>query len=116
MAQSGHRRGQCICLLLAQSGHQPYALHPHRNPADQLGLPVKNSIKSSEGIVVNLVNGSAVAQAKRSRSRFDKFEGRLFGPCLIFKNRVFLSLIVNELEFVYLARFPAFHRRLSGIL
>jgi len=77
---------------------------------------MENFIKCSEGIIVNLVNGSAVAQAKRSPSKFDPFEGRLFGPYLIFKNCVFLSLIVNELKFVYLARFSAFHSPLSGIL
>src|SRR5262245_53321359 len=60
-----------------------------------------------EGIVVKPVNSSAVAQAKTSR--FDPFEGRLFGPFLIFKNLVFLSVIVNEFEFVYLARLSVFH-------
>jgi hypothetical protein len=67
-----------------------------------------------EGVVVKLVDSSAVAQTKPSRSGFDPFEGRLFGPFLIFKNGVFLSLIVNEFEFVYLARFSAVHNPLSG--
>jgi hypothetical protein len=62
-----------------------------------------------ESIVVDLVDSSAVAQAKPSRPSFDPFEGRLFGAFLVFKNCVFLSLIVNELKFVYLARSSAFH-------
>src|SRR5262245_42427135 len=55
-----------------------------------------------EGIFVKLVDSSAVAQAKPSRSCFDPFERQLFCPFLIFKNGVFLSAIVNEFEFVYL--------------
>ena len=62
-----------------------------------------------EGIVVKLVNSSAVAQAKQARSRFDPFEGRLFCPFLIFKNGVFLSVIVDEFKFVYLVSFSVFH-------
>jgi hypothetical protein len=58
--------------------------------------------RDRKGIVVNLVNSSAVAQAEPTRSGFDPFEGRLFGPFLIFKNNVFLSVIINELNFVYL--------------
>ena len=65
-----------------------------------------------EGIVVNLVNSSAVAQAKPSRSGFDPFERQLFCPFLIFKNCVFLSVIVNEFKFVYLASFSVFYSRL----
>src|SRR5262249_9347328 len=81
-----------------------------------LGPPMENPVnrRDLEGVIVNLVNGSAVAQAKPSRSGFDPFEGRLFGPHLIFKNCVFLSLIVNDLKFVYLARFSAFHSPLSA--
>src|SRR5262245_51847306 len=77
---------------------------------------MENSInhRDLEGIIVNLVNSSAVAQAKPSRSGFDPFEGLLFGPFLIFKNGVFLSLIVNEFKFVYLASFSVFHILLSG--
>ena len=62
-----------------------------------------------EGIVVKLVNSSAVAQAKQARSRFDPFEGRLFCPFLIFKNGVFLSVIIDEFKFVYLVSFSVFH-------
>ena len=50
-----------------------------------------------ESIVVNLVNSSAVAQAKPSRSGFDPFERWFFCPFLILKDCVFLSMIVNEL-------------------
>src|SRR5262245_10217284 len=67
-----------------------------------------------EGIVVNLVNSSAVAQAKPSRSGFDPFERQLFCPFLIFKNGVFLSVIVNEFEFVYLVSFFVFHSPSPG--
>jgi len=72
--------------------------------ADWLGLPMKDPIDHPEleGVVVNLANGSTVAQAERTWSGFDKFEGRLFRPFLIFKNSVFLSVIVNEFNFVYL--------------
>src|SRR5215469_1950705 len=62
-----------------------------------------------EGIVVDLVDSSAVAQAKPTRSGFDPFEGRLFCPFLIFANRVFLSVIVNEFKFVYPVSFSVFH-------
>jgi hypothetical protein len=62
-----------------------------------------------EGIVVKLVNGSAVAQAKLTRSGFDPFEGRLFCPFLILKDGVFLSVIVNEFKFVYLVSSSVFH-------
>jgi hypothetical protein len=62
-----------------------------------------------EGIVVKLVHGGAVAQAKPTRSGFDPFEGRLFCPLLVLKDGVFLSVIVNELKFVYLARSSVFH-------
>ena len=54
-----------------------------------------------EGLVVNLVNSSAVAQAKPSRSGFDPFERRLFCPFLIFKDCVFPSVIVNDFKFAY---------------
>jgi hypothetical protein len=86
------------------------------NPTDRLGLPMEKSInhRDLEGVVVNFVNSSAVAQAKPSWSRFDPFEGRLFGPFLIFKNCVFLSLIVNEFKFVYLTSFSVFDIPLSG--
>ena len=65
--------------------------------------------RDRKGIVVNLVNSSAVAQAEPTRSGFDPFEGRLFCPFLIFKNSVFLSVIVNEFKFVYLVSFSVFH-------
>jgi hypothetical protein len=64
-----------------------------------------------EGIVVNLVNSSAVAQAKPSRSGFDPFERQLFCPFLIFKNCVLLSVIVNDFKFIY----PCFAVRLGGV-
>jgi hypothetical protein len=62
-----------------------------------------------EGIVVKPVNSSTVAQAKQTQSGFDPLEGRLFCPVLIFKNSVFLSVIVNEFKFVYLVSFSVFH-------
>ena len=62
-----------------------------------------------EGIAVKLVDSSAVAQAKQTLSGFDPFEGRIFCPFLIFKSGVFLSVSVNEFEFVYLARLSVFH-------
>jgi len=62
-----------------------------------------------EGIVVNPVNSSAVAQAEQTRPGFDPFEGRHFCPFLIFKNDVFLSVFVNEFKFVYLLNFSVFH-------
>ena len=62
-----------------------------------------------EGIVVNLVNGSAVAQAIPGRSGFDPFKRLLFCPFLIFKNCVFLSVTVNDFELVYPVRFSIFH-------
>jgi hypothetical protein len=62
-----------------------------------------------EGIVVNPINSSAVAQAKPSRSGFDPFERQLFCPFPIFKNCVLLSVIVNDFKFVYLASFSVFH-------
>jgi len=65
--------------------------------------------RDPEGIVVKLVNGRAVAQAKLTRSGFDPFEGRLFCPLLILKDGVFLSVIVNEFKFVYLASSSVFH-------
>jgi len=71
-----------------------------KNPGDHRDL---------EGIVVNLVNISAIAQTKPSRPSFDPFERRLFYPLLIFKNCVFLSLIVNDFKFVYRVSFPGFH-------
>jgi hypothetical protein len=72
---------------------------------------MENSInhRDLKGIVVNPVNSSAVAQAKPRRSGFDPFERRFFCPFLIFKNCVFLSVIVNEFKFVYLACFSFFH-------
>jgi len=54
-----------------------------------------------EGIVVNLVNSSTIAQAKPSGSGFDPFERWLFRPFLIFKNRIFPPLIVNDFKFVH---------------
>jgi hypothetical protein len=42
-----------------------------------------------ESIVAELVNSGAIAQVKQTRSGFDPFDGRLFYPFLIFKNRVF---------------------------
>jgi hypothetical protein len=63
-----------------------------------------------EGIIVNLVDSSAVAQAKGSRSGFGPFERLRFCPFLILKSCVFLSVIVNEFKFVYLACFSVFHR------
>src|SRR5215475_9170957 len=80
-------------------------------PTDRLGPPTENSInhRDLESIVVNPVNGSAVAQAKPRRSGFDPFERRFFCPFLIFKNCVFLSVIVNESKFVHLASFSIFH-------
>jgi hypothetical protein len=62
-----------------------------------------------EGIVVKPFDSSAVTQAEQTRSGFDPFEGRLFCPFLIFKNGVFVSVIVNEFEFIYLVRFFVFH-------
>ena len=62
-----------------------------------------------KSIVVNLVDSSAVAQAIPSRSGFDPFERLLFCPFLIFKNCVFLSVIVNGSEFVYRVSFSVFH-------
>jgi hypothetical protein len=69
-----------------------FGFHPHVS-----GIAV--DLKS---IVVNLGNRSAIAQAEPTRSDFDPFEGRLFCPFLTFKNSVFLSVIVNEFNFVYL--------------
>src|SRR5262245_63286964 len=65
-----------------------------------------------EGVVVKLVDSSAVAQAKETWSGFDPFSERLFCPFLLFKNLVFLSVIFNEFEFVYLARLSVFHNPL----
>ena len=65
--------------------------------------------RNFEGIVVNLVDSSAVAQAKRSRPGFGPFERLRFCSFLIFKSCVFLSMIVNEFKFVYLACFSVFH-------
>jgi hypothetical protein len=118
LTQSGH----CFCVaeypLLAQSGHSSFdlirVLRSHGGPTERLGPPTENSInhRDLEGIVVNPVNSSAVAQAKPRRSGFDPFERRFFCPFLIFKNCVFLSVIVNEFKFVYLASFSVFHSRL----
>jgi hypothetical protein len=66
--------------------------HPHES---RIAVDLK-------GIVVNLGNSSAVAQAEPTRSGLDPFEGPLFCPFLTFKNGVFLSVIVNEFNFVYL--------------
>ena len=63
-------------------------------------IPINH--RDLKGIVVNLGNSSAIAQAEPTRSGFDPFERRLFCPFLIFKNSVFLSVIVNEFNFVYL--------------
>src|SRR5215469_11559797 len=49
------KRTSTLCKYQRTSG----ALDHRRNPTDQLGLPMENFIKCSEGIVVNLVNGSA---------------------------------------------------------
>ncbi len=101
--------------LLTQSGHRSFDLirvsDHHGNPTDRLGLPMENPInhRDFEGIVVNLVDSSAVAQAKRSRSGFGPFERLRFCPFLIFKSGVFLSVIVNEFKFVYLTCFSIFH-------
>jgi hypothetical protein len=70
---------------------------------------MENSINHRDLEGINLVNSGAVAQAKPSRPGFDPFEGQLFGPFLNLKNCVFLSLIVNEFKFVYLASFSVFH-------
>src|SRR5215813_7784442 len=64
-----------------------------------------------EGVVVKLVDSSAVAQAKPSRSGFSPFERQALCSFLIFKNGVFLPVIVNEFKFVYLASFCAPARR-----
>jgi hypothetical protein len=74
-------------MILADVG-----FHPH----------VSRIAINLESIVVNLGNSSAIAQAEPTRSDFDPFEGRLFCPFLIFKNGVFLSVIINEFNFVYL--------------
>src|ERR1044071_6881510 len=68
----------------------------HGNPTDRLGLSMENPVsrRDFEGIVVNLVDSSTVAQAKRSRSSFGKFERLRFCPFLIFKSGVFFSVIV----------------------
>jgi len=78
---------------------------------DRLALPMENPINRRylEGIVVKLVNGSAIAQAKLTRSCFDPFEGRLFCPLLVLKDGVFLSVIVNEFKFVYRVSSSVFH-------
>src|SRR5262245_43012632 len=108
----------CEISLLALGGHSSFdlirVLRPHGGPTDRLQPPAQNFInhRDLEGIVVNPVNSSAVAQAKPRRSRFDPFERRFFCPFLIFKNSVFLSVIVNEFKFVYLACFSVFHWRL----
>src|SRR5215475_7222872 len=83
---------------------------------DRLGLPMENPInhRDLEGFIVKPVDNSAVAQAKQTRSGFDPFERRLFCPFLIFKNGVFLSVIVNEFEFVYLVSFFVFHSPSPG--
>src|SRR5262245_54032746 len=115
LTQSGH----CFCAaeypLLAQSGHCSFeligVLRSHGDPTDRLAPPTENFVnhRDLEGIVVNPVNSSAVAQAKPRRSSFDPFERRFFCPFLIFKNGVFLSVIVNEFKFVYLASSSVFH-------
>src|SRR5262245_13126749 len=86
-------------------------LRSRGDPTDRLGPLAENPIdhRDLEGIVVNPVNSSAVAQAKPRRSGFDPFERRFFCPFLIFKNCVFLSVIVNEYKFVYLASFSVLH-------
>jgi len=78
---------------------------------ERLGLPMEGPVyhRNLEGIVVNLVNSSAVAQAIPGRSGFDPFKRRLFCPFLIFKNCVFLSVTVNDFEFVYRVSFSNFH-------
>jgi hypothetical protein len=101
--------------------HQPHRLVPDKVPGnelriygdltDRLGFSIENPIdhRDLEGIVVKLVNSSAVAQAKQTRSGFDPFERWLLHAFLIFKNRVSLSVIVNEFKFVYLVGFYVFH-------
>jgi hypothetical protein len=74
-------------MILADVG-----FHPHES---SIAVDLK-------GIVVNLGNSSAVAQTERTRSGLDPFEGRFFCPSLIFKNGVFLSVIVNDFNFDYL--------------
>jgi hypothetical protein len=64
-----------------------------------------------ESMVVKLVNGSAVTQTKLTRSGFHPFKGRLYCPLLILKDGVFLSVIVNEFKFIYLASSSVFHGR-----
>jgi hypothetical protein len=84
---------------------------PLRNPMNRLDLSMENPInrRNLEGVVVKLVNGGAVAQAKLTRSGFNPFEGHLFCPLLVLKDGVFLSVIVNEFKFVYLASSSVFH-------
>jgi hypothetical protein len=45
-------------------------------------------------------------------SGLDPFEGPFLYAFLIFKNSVFVSMIVNEFKFVYLLRFSILHNRL----
>ena len=62
-----------------------------------------------ESIVVDLVDSSAVAQAKPSRSSLIHLRDGFSVPSWYSKTVYSLSLIVNELKFVYLARSSAFH-------
>src|SRR5262245_33993297 len=74
-------------MILADVG-----FHPHES---RITVDLK-------GIVVNLGDSSSVAQAEPTRSGLDPFERPLFRPFPIFKNSVFLSVIVNEFNFVYM--------------
>ena len=69
-----------------------------------LSLSMEDALdrRDLKGVVINLVDGSSVAQAKPARSGFDPFEGPLFCAFLIFINGVFLSMLVNEFKFAYL--------------
>jgi hypothetical protein len=98
------------------TGFTEFSENHDSNPTDGLGLPLENTIdvRDLEGVIVKLVEGSAVAQAKQTWSRFDPFEGWLFCPFLIFENGVFLSAIVKKFEFVYLVSSCAFHSPSPG--
>jgi hypothetical protein len=113
-ASTGSTSMALACRWRSRPHHQKRtfrAAAEMRYSINRLGLPMKNPINhlDLEGIVVNLVNISAVAQTKPSRPGFDPFERRLFYALLIFKNCVFLSVIVNDFKFVYRVSFSAFH-------
>jgi hypothetical protein len=82
----------------------------------RLPLLMKDSVNRHdlEGIVVNLVDGCSVAETKPTWSGLHPFERRFFHAFLIFKNSVFLSMIVNELKFVYLVGFFGPHNPSSS--